>query len=313
MLIAILTTVLGALSVAGIFAILKSRWLYVIAPKLYLNTPISDGQIVTITAFNAGLLAEEDVVISIRPGCKFELIATSKSSLTVKDKIISIPKLSRLETVTILLLVEGKSFDQSDIDSVDSKQASGKIVEKKEQATAAWQSAIVLPMLLVFLLVPFLFGNVVGADMKISLIKYVSEQIEMVGPSKQLAGYKSTFRQSAGSGILKGAFDKSRISIEIVEVVRRGDTLTFTAAITNHLDVPVMSEGSSKSSAGERGSVDFWDTRFESLAIAPEERKTVKMKAYLPEEISVKMVDISIRFEVPEGDSITASQLLQFN
>lgn len=313
MITTIITTVLGALAVAGVFALIKSRWLYVIAPKLYLNTPISDGQIVSLTVFNAGLLAEDDVVISLRPACKFELIATSKSSLTIKDKIISIPKLSRLETVTVLLLVEGKAFDQSDIDSVESKQTVGRIVEKKEQAAAAWQQVIVVPVLLVTLSLPFLFGTVIGADMKMSMFKYVSEQWEMIGPSKQLAGYKNTYRQSSGSGVLTAAVEKSLVVVQIQEIVRRGETLSFAVELKNNLDVPVMAEGYLKSSAGERGSVDYWDTRSESLAIAPKDSVLIKLKTYLPERISVKMVEMSFNFQVADGDSITASQFLEFN
>jgi hypothetical protein len=66
MLTTIVTTVIGALCIATIFAALKSRWLYVIAPRLHLNTPLSDGQIASLTITNVGLLAEEDVALTIR-------------------------------------------------------------------------------------------------------------------------------------------------------------------------------------------------------------------------------------------------------
>ena len=74
--------VLGSLSVAAIIALIKSRWLYIIVPKMYLNTSISDGQIVTVEIFNAGLLAEENVTLNMRPTCKFDILATSKSTIT---------------------------------------------------------------------------------------------------------------------------------------------------------------------------------------------------------------------------------------
>ncbi|MDP5007801.1 MAG: hypothetical protein NWQ13_02090, partial [Glaciimonas sp.] len=186
----ITTSVIGALVLMAILALIKSRWIYVIAPKLYLNTPISDGQIVSLTIFNAGLTVEEDVAISLRPACKFELIATSKSTLAVNGKTISIPKLSRLETITVLLLIEGKAFDPVDIESIESKSTKGKVVESKDKATAPWQSIVVLPILLLILALPFVIGTYVGAETNVSVIQYINDKFELIGPSKQLAGFK---------------------------------------------------------------------------------------------------------------------------
>ena len=90
MIVTLLSSIIGALCVAAILAGIKSRWLYVIAPKLYLNTPISgNGQIISINIFNAGLMAEEDIALTFRQTCKFELIGTSKSTLNIHDKTIS--------------------------------------------------------------------------------------------------------------------------------------------------------------------------------------------------------------------------------
>lgn len=135
MIAGITTSIIAGLLLAGIFGALKSRWLYVVAPKLYLNTPLSDGQIVSLTLTNAGLLPEEDVALTFRSACKFELVATSKSMLAVTGKTISLPKLSRGESVTVLLLIEGKAFDQADIDSVESKATKGKVVDSQGLCT----------------------------------------------------------------------------------------------------------------------------------------------------------------------------------
>lgn len=313
MITAITTSVIGALCVAGILAVIKSRWLYVIAPKLYLNTPISDGQIVSLTIFNAGLVAEEDVAMSIRPGCKFELIATSKSTLAVNGKTISIPKLSRLETITVLLLIEGKTFDPTDIESIESKSTKGKVVESKEKAGAAWQQIVVIPLLLLLLVVPFVFGTVIGADMKVSAIKYMSDKLELVGPSKQLAGYKNTLRELRGDGVLEGAIKGSGLVLEVHEVIRRDDILTVTLKVTNKTKVPLMTEGYLKSSAGDKGPLSFWDSRADSFAIAPEETKLVKLKVFLPESLTVKIVESRFTFESPAGDSLSTAQTLEFN
>lgn len=262
----IFATVVGALLISAILAAVKSRWLYVVAPKLYLNTPISDGQIISLQIYNAGLTAEEDIAVTFRNACKFELIGTSKSTLAVAGKTLSVPKLSRLESVTVVLLIEGKAFDPADIESVESKSAKGKVVESKEKATAIWQNFVVVPILLVVLAFPFFFGTSVGADSGTSAFAYINAKLELFGDRKQLAGYKVDVRETTADEVFDGALKNGKISIEATEVLRQGDVLTITTRLTNNMEEPLMFEGFLKTSAGDHGPVGFWDGRFENVA-----------------------------------------------
>ncbi len=314
MLTTIVTSVLGALCIAAIFAALKSRWLYVIAPRLYLNTPLSDGQIVSLTITNVGLLSEEDVALTMRPGCKFELIATSKSTLAVNGKTLSIPKLARAESVNVLLLIEGKSFDQSDIDSIESKGTKGKVVESKEKATALWQSVIALPIGLAILAVPFVFGTFIGSEMRVSALQYLNEKLELFGQSKQLAGYKNELSEKYASvaGTLAGATRDHRLGIEVQEIVRRGDVLTVQIKVANNSKQVVVAEANLEGTSGGRGPLDWTDSRSESFALAPAESKTLRLKVYIPEQDSVKIIHGRYNFKVPGGDELTVSQMITF-
>jgi hypothetical protein len=309
----VVTSVLGALCVTAVLAAVRSRWLYVIAPKLYLNTPISDGQIISINIFNAGLTAEEDVAVTFRQACKFELIGTSKSTLVVNGKTLSIPKLSKLESITIVLLIEGKAFDPIDIESIESKSTKGKVVESKEKATAMWQHVVVIPLLLLFLAVPFMFGTFIGAEMKVSAFSYINDKLEIFGQSKQLAGFRTSLREIRADNKFEGAIKYSRISIETIEVVRRGDVLTITTKLSNNTKEPVMVEGYLKSSAGDKGPLSFWDERVESFALAPGDKKAVKQKAFLPESLTAKIIENRFSFENLSGDSLSVSQVMEFN
>lgn len=313
MLTTVITSVIGALCIAAVLAAINSRWLYVIAPKLYLNTPISDGQVISINIFNAGFLAEEDVAITFRQACKFELIATSKSTLVVNGKTISIPKLSKFESITIVLLIEEKAFDPVDIESVESKSTKGKVVESKEKATALWQNVVAIPIVLLFLGVPFIFGTFVGAEMKVSAIGYLNDKLEIFGQSKQLAGFKTSLREVRADKKFEGAIKDLRISIETIEVVRRGDVLTITTRLSNNTKEPIMVEGYLKSSAGDKGPLSFWDERVESFALAPSEKKSVKQRAFLPESLSAKIIENRFSFESMSGDSLVTSQMMEFN
>lgn len=313
MLTTVVTSVLGALCVTAVLAAVRSRWLYVIAPKLYLNTPISDGQIISINIFNAGLTAEEDVAVTFRQACKFELIGTSKSTLVVNGKTLSIPKLSKLESITIVLLIEGKAFDPIDIESIESKSTKGKVVESKEKATAMWQHVVVIPLLLLFLAVPFMFGTFIGAEMKVSAFSYINDKLEIFGQSKQLAGFRTSLREIRADNKFEGAIKYSRISIETIEVVRRGDVLTITTKLSNNTKEPVMVEGYLKSSAGDKGPLSFWDERVDSFALAPGDKKAVKQKAFLPESLTAKIIENRFSFENLSGDSLSVSQVMEFN
>lgn len=314
MLTTILTTVIGALCIAAIFAALKSRWLYVIAPRLYLNTPLSDGQIVSLTISNVGLLAEEDVALTLRPGCKFELIATSKSTLAVSGKTLSLPKLARSESVNVLILVEGKSFDPSDIDSIESKATKGKVVESKEKATALWQSFIALPIVFGLLAVPFVFGTFVGSEMKVSAVQYLNEKLEFFGQSKQLAGYKNqiTEKYASMAGGLAGATKDRRIGIDVQEIVRRGEVLSVSIKISNNTKQVIVADANLQGASGSRGPLDWTDSRSDSFALAPTETKLLLLKVYLPEQGSVKLIQGLYNFKIPGGEELTVSQMLTF-
>jgi hypothetical protein len=310
----IATSVIGALCIAAVFAALKSRWLYVIAPRLYLNTPLSDGQIVSLTVTNVGLLAEEDVAVTLRPGCKFELIATSKSTLAVSGKTLSLPKLARAESVNVLLLVEGKSFEPSDIDSVESKATKGKVVETKEKATALWHSVVALPIVLLVLAAPFAFGTLVGSEMGVSAFQYLDEKLELFRQSKQLAGYKHelTEKYVQLSGTLGGAIRDKRIQIEIQEIVRRGDVLTVQLKIANNTKHVLVIEAHLEGPAGRDGPLSWTDSRSGSVALAPTESKLLRLKAYVPESGSVKLIQGSYNFKVPGGEELSVSQMIVF-
>ncbi|OHX25392.1 hypothetical protein BHL63_13500 [Xanthomonas alfalfae] len=78
------------------------------------------------------------------------------------------------------------------------------------------------------------------------------------------------------------------------------------------MDVPLMWEGFLKTSAGDDGSVDFWDGRFKNIALGPEESRKVIQKAYLPEQLPTKFIDNRMTVETLDGSSVHISHLLQF-
>lgn len=275
-------------------------------------SPTNNGQVVSLSICNAGLLAEEDVVLTMRPSCSFDLVATSKSTVTLQGQKISLPKLAKREIVTVLILVRGNQFVPEDIESVESKATEGKVVETKEKAIAAWQHFIALPILLIFVAGPFLLGNFFGGELKLSIFGYVKNQYEILEPSKQLAGFKISTNEKYAHGKLEGALNDSRIAIAVKEVVRRGDILTFSINIKNSSGAPLKIDGSISGTAG-KGSVDFYESRVEDFALADGENKLVKMRVFLPESNSVKMAEGTFNFKGLGMGSIAIEQVFNFD
>lgn len=148
--------------------------------------------------------------------------------------------------------------------------------------------------------------------MKISAYGYISEKLDFFGKSMQLAGFKTTLREINPDKKFEGAIKDSKISVETAEVIRKGDVLTILTKLSNNTKEPLMVEGYLKSSAGDRGSLDFWDGRVESFALAPGDKKTVRQKAFLPESISAKIIENRFSFSSLSGESTDVVQVMEF-
>lgn len=305
----IVTSVTAALLIAAIFGWLKSRRLFVIAPKMYLTTTLSDGQIVSITLLNSGFLPEEDVALTIRSSCKFELLGTSKSTLATKGNTLSLPKLGRNESVAILLLVEDSKFSDADIESIESKSTKGKVVESKEKASSVGQTCGAWAIIAVLFGLPFVFGTIVGSETGTSAIGYVRNSFQMMGDSKQLAGYKIESRERYGIGALDGAFKRGKITTEIREIVRRGDILYVDYAITNNTDDILLATVRLDGMAG-RGTLDYQEGRLEDLGMLPKQTKSGLIKVYKPESHEIQLIKIDVGFSNSRVDHMNLEQVL---
>jgi len=308
----VITSVLATLMIAGIMTWIKGRRLYVIVPKLYLTTTLSDGQIVSLTLINCGFLPEEDVALTFRSSCKFELLGTSKSTLTVNGHTLSLPKLTRNESVSVLLLFENSKFDEADVESVESKGTKGKVVDSKEKASSVGQALGIWLLLIMFLGIPFFFGTFVGSEMKVSAWDYITEKLELMENSKQLAGYKIQSKEIYGSGQLKGALDRGKIKIEISEIVRRSNILYINYGVTNNTKDVLLDEAWFDGMAGD-GPLSYKDRQIENFGIPPERNKSSIVKVYKPETDELHLIKVRAVFQNSHFDSLRIEQVISLN
>lgn len=293
----ILTSVLGALLLAAIFAALKSRWLYLVVPTLYLKTPISSaGQIVSLTLMNNGLTGEEDVAVRLKDTCKYELLASSKSTLTWTKNTLAVPRLARHESATVLLLVEGKTFDKSDIETFESKGGRGKVVTRKEEVVPLWKHLVIWPGIVFILAEVFVVGTMYGSEWHADFFDHFASQAKNTGPIKQLAGYAIKVAEGPSLGTLDQAWSKQRVAANLTEIVRRGDVLTLTIELQNKSDEPVTVGVTVKSSADGRGPVAFGDTRIDDVFLPAKEAKSRQVQAFLPEDLKTKILIVEYHF-----------------
>ena len=286
MLATILGGVITALVIAGILAWLRSHWLYLVVPRLYLHTPLSSGQVVSLTLMNRGLVAEEDVAIRLKNTCKYELIAASKSTLSFQQNTIALPRLARFESVDVLLLVEGKAFDKNDVEGIESKLAAGKIVEKKDQVVPLWQHFVLWPVMILIFGLPFIEGTMFGRDWGYSAIDRLGAQLGSFGPSKQLAGYKIETREGDfpyDTGPAVRALKDGKIRPSVKEVVRHGDILELELSIANTSGQTVVADASVKSSAAQRSPLEWRDGRLDDLYVGPGDTKGGMVRTFLAE------------------------------
>jgi len=313
MLATIFTSVIGGLLLAGILAALKTHWLYLIVPKPYLATPLSSGQVISLDITNAGFLTEEAIKIRFNPACRCELVATSRSAVTLSNNTISVPRLARFESATILVLVEGRPFETTDIETVEAESGRGRIVAKKEKAVPLWQYFVVPPLFFAIMGLCFAFGTVLGRDLGYSAFDYLTLRLESFGPSKQLAGFKIEEKQpySSIAGALSNVIRDGKIGLRIDEIVRRGDNLDIEFTVSNNTSQTLILEASVTSSAADAGPLDFWEKRVKETFIAAGAKKSRHIRAYLPESSVPKMVFLTYRLKLVD-DSTTVEQVITF-
>lgn len=313
MLLTIVSTVLGGLILAGLFAVVKSHWLYVLIPKPYLNTPLSPGQVISLSVTNLGFLDEEDIAIRFGNGGHYEMIASSRSTVLFADRTIRLPRLPRFDTVTVHVLVEGKAFELSDIEAVEAKACTGKVVDKKEKAVSLWSYLVAIPVLTVVLVMPFFLGTMIGRDSGMSALDYLNQYLDEYRPSKQLAGYKVTQRELyAGlSGQLSRASENGKVDLHIDEIVRRADVLTINLTISNNFSNTLVVSVDATSSAPDAGPLNFWDSRITDAFIGSGNKRSRHLKAYLPDSSQPKVVLLTYRLQLG-NDSSTIEQTITF-
>ena len=138
--IKIIVTIVAALLASAIIGLVKKRRLFLVVPKLFSFSQLSDkGKIIELTIINRGFKTEEKIEIQLNPTCTYELVASTDGSTVLHKNKISVERLSGEDEITAIVLTEGKEFTREDIISVSSKETKGKLVKKTRRHTTVFE------------------------------------------------------------------------------------------------------------------------------------------------------------------------------
>lgn len=294
----VVSSFIAAIVIAAFFAILKTRWLYVVLPKSHLNTPFSKGHVALLTFHSHGFRTEESIEFLIRTTCRCELLATSKANVTLVDNKLTISRITRFQSITVVLLAEGKPLEKDDIDTFESKETVGKIVEKKEQLNSVAQQLIVWPLLLLLLGLPFAVGTYFGKHQQQNVFEIASELVEtqpipITGFKLERGNLRNLLQEPFAKELKSAGFPAT-----ITAVGRRGSQLIIEVSVANPFKRELEISFTGKSAAGDTEVMSFTKRHVSDFIVFPNEVKRKSIEIFLPESFENKIFFVDFRIDI---------------
>jgi hypothetical protein len=110
------------------------RQLYAVVPKLYKVSELSsNGSISEINIINKGKKVEENITLQLNKNMKCELLASNSSDVTVKDNLITIPRLHAKSDVSLILASDDEEITKDKLISLSSKECKGEIIKSIDE------------------------------------------------------------------------------------------------------------------------------------------------------------------------------------
>ncbi len=234
----------------------------------------------------------------IRSTSRCELLASSKGSVSFQQNKISIPRISRFENITVVLLVEGKSLEKEDVDTFESKETVGKIVEKKEQINSVAQHVLIWPLSVLIFGLPFGIGSYIGKERNKSVVDYFKESIEPIRQTPESLVTEYRVEQSDLKGISETKLFKTAkagvIQAKIAKVSQRGDEYKIEFLFSNKHSELVEFDVTGKA-PGIGGIEGFSERHISDFVVLPNSEKTSSIKLKLTERVIPKVAIVDVR------------------
>jgi hypothetical protein len=183
----------------------------------------------------------------------------------------------------------------------------------KEKAIGPFATALAVPLIVLLLAAPFVFGVWFGNEIRMSPWDYAIYLTDF-GPAVQSAGYETEVSPLFATNV-DGALVKSvktgGVTVRVSEVLQKRDALALRVEVTNKSARTLEVGATGKSPAG-RGPLDYGRERIENILVAAGEKVTTgPMDLFLPQSSKARWV--TVEFSIRSGsEHVTVTHTLSF-
>jgi hypothetical protein len=292
----VLGLIVAALGALLVYAF-RIRQLYVVIPRLFSASLLTiNGKLVEVRAYNKGRATEEDVMVALDPSLKYEIVASSDSTCTLKHSAIQIPRIPPGDDFSVLLLVEGGDFSRERISTISSKNTKGRLLQGIENVPPNMGSMVlVIIVVLAAMAIPIASINYYfewQTATANSMQKDRLARLDYLGKE----GWSELDQYSASK--FRDNYTDGEFPIYQSKVARKGDAIEIQFRIVNksaaELQVTALSEWPYKSEDPQ-----IWDGRnIFSHKVEPRGTADLTIKLYYPK---TKSGEATIAFSLSVG------------
>lgn len=228
----ILIGIVGALLTALVIYSFKLRQLYLLVPKLFGYSALTEkGKLLELRAFNKGRAMEEEVHIDMPPALTYELVAADHPDVKLQKNKLLLARIAPRSEISMILLAEGNLEAESFSPTLSSKTTKGKLVKKLEEVPPN-AGAVVLSIVSFVAVMALMFY------LPQRWIEYQTQQKEN---EKREVLKKYAFLEAAGwrglepyvGSQLRQSYSSLEFPVIFQSATRKGDQLEMQFAVTN--------------------------------------------------------------------------------
>lgn len=260
----------------AIIYLFRIRQLYLVIPQLFSHSAIStNGKVAELKIINHGKRTEEDIKVALDPSLQYEVISATTSDIKIEDSILSISRLSPMDTISIIVLIEGGDFGKEKISSISSKDIKGKIIENIDSVIPNIGNTI-LTTLSYIAIVPLVFFGLSAYDnwdteRQIDQLSYISEQ-----------GWEGLEKYAESD--FRSAYSDAEFPIYQESITRKGDVVSASFIFINKAATEVKLTALTNGEYTKKDPNPLDGRNIFSLKILPASKEKFTIKQYLPKE-----------------------------
>ncbi len=306
--ITLVATLIGGLILAGLLGWIRRPRLIVLVSKQFSYSQISDrGHLLELSFLNRGFKTEENVEATLNHALRYELLGANSQDVAVKNNKIAIPRIGSSDEITVLILVEGGSFNKDDIVQCLSKESKGQIITKLEEVPATGPQRVALVGLAV-LIPAILYSITIGIDYFFKALNSTpaAEKIAEDSDSIKVREWVVPSYYRTTNPKMLDSFSSGKLLATVGKSTRKGDFVSIPVVLTNNTD-QVLEVNISMNSAYSKQKLKSYDLVANGIIVTPGKTSENSVRLIIPENgtAAERTAYINIRVESMTGGSLS--------